>query len=75
MKPVYILSGLGADKRVFDFLKLDDVELIHMEWIRPEMSESIEAYVKRICKQIVTDKPTLIGVSFGEKSQLKLLSK
>lgn len=65
MKPVYLLSGLGADKRVFDYLKLDDVELIHIEWERPQVSESIEAYVKRICKQIVTDKPILIGVSFG----------
>jgi len=65
MKPVYLLSGLGADKRVFDYLKLDDVELIHIEWVPPEMSESIEAYVKRICKQILTDKPILIGVSFG----------
>ncbi|MBX2895699.1 MAG: alpha/beta hydrolase [Cyclobacteriaceae bacterium] len=65
MKPVYLLSGLGADKRVFDFLKLDDVELIHIEWVRPEVSESIEAYSERIRKQIVTNKPILIGVSFG----------
>lgn len=65
MKPVYLLSGLGADKRVFDFLKLDDVELIHIEWVRPEESESIEVYTKRILTQITTDKPILIGVSFG----------
>ncbi|HRG09492.1 MAG TPA: alpha/beta hydrolase, partial [Cyclobacteriaceae bacterium] len=63
--PVYLLSGLGADKRVFDFLKLDDVELIHIEWVRPEESESIEVYTKRILTQITTDKPILIGVSFG----------
>lgn len=65
MKPVYLLGGLGADKRVFDYLKLDNVELIHIEWVRPEVSESIEDYAKRICNQITTDKPILIGVSFG----------
>jgi pimeloyl-ACP methyl ester carboxylesterase len=52
MREIYLLSGLGADKRVFD-------------WIDPTDNESIESYAKRLLGQIKTERPTIIGVSFG----------
>jgi hypothetical protein len=65
MKELYFLSGLGADKRVFDFLDLEGYEINHIQWINPEDNESIEAYARRLLPQIKTSKPVLIGVSFG----------
>lgn len=53
MKEVYLLSGLGADKRVFDFLDLSAFDPKYIEW------------VERLLKQISGDQPILIGVSFG----------
>jgi len=62
---VYGISGLGADKRVFDFLTLD-FEFVPIDWITPNKNESIISYSKRLCK-VIDDKNDfcLIGVSFG----------
>ena len=62
---LYLLSGLGADKRVFDFLDLRGFKLIHIEWIKPLEDEKIESYSRRLLQQIKTSRPTMIGVSFG----------
>lgn len=64
-KELYLLSGLGADKRVFDFLDLHGFKLIHIEWIKPIEDEKIESYAQRLLQQIKTERPTMIGVSFG----------
>lgn len=62
---IYILSGLGADERVFQLLDFSGMEVVFIKWIRPEKDEKIEAYAKRLCSQITTEKPILIGLSFG----------
>ncbi len=62
---IYAISGLGADKRVFDYLKLNQ-EIIAIDWIEPNKNESLESYSKRL--SAVIDKNSdfiLIGVSFG----------
>lgn len=64
---IYAISGLGADKRVFEFLTLD-YELVPVEWIKPKKKESIIEYSKRLILEygIDTDKNFgILGVSFG----------
>lgn len=62
---VYGISGLGADKRVFDFLTLD-FEFIPVDWIKPNKNEPIKNYSKRLSSVIDTKNDfCLIGVSFG----------
>ena len=65
MKELFLLSGLGADKRIFDFMDLTNYKLNYIEWIEPIEKESIESYAHRILDQIPIDKPILLGVSFG----------
>jgi len=65
MREIYLLSGLGADKRVFDFIDLPGFKLNHVCWIDPLDNESIEGYAKRLLAQIPAARPTLIGLSFG----------
>jgi len=61
----YCISGLGADKRAFKFLSINN-ELIHVKWIKPTKDESISSYSKRLSEQIKTDEPfMLLGLSFG----------
>jgi pimeloyl-ACP methyl ester carboxylesterase len=62
---LYLLSGLGADRRVFNYLDLHGFTLIHIDWIKPLDDEPIESYARRLLVQIKSDQPTLIGVSFG----------
>ena len=65
MKELFLLSGLGADKRVFDFLDLSDFKVHHVVWSKPLLNESIGDYAKKLLPQITTDRPILMGVSFG----------
>jgi hypothetical protein len=48
MKEIYLLSGLGADKRVFEFLDLSDFKVNHVDWVEPMDKESIESYAQRL---------------------------
>ncbi|MCF2446280.1 alpha/beta hydrolase [Dyadobacter sp. CY345] len=64
---VYFLSGLGADKRVFSKLKLDDRFNVHyIDWIPPKKKEPLYDYALRLTAQMDTTKPfQLVGLSFG----------
>lgn len=64
-KEVYILSGLGADKRVFKNINLTGYNVTHLEWIQPMHDEPVEAYATRIRAGIHAPLPVLIGLSFG----------
>ena len=45
---VYLLAGLGFDRRIFDNLKLDNIDHHFLEWIEPHSDESFEQYVYRL---------------------------
>lgn len=65
MKDLFFLSGLGADKRVFEYLDLRAYKVHFMEWIDPLDDESITDYAIRLSGKITIPNPILIGVSFG----------
>lgn len=65
MKEIYLVSGLGADERVFEYLDLKPYKKTCLKWICPDKNETIEKYAARLCQQIKTECPILIGVSFG----------
>ena len=62
---LYFISGLGADHRVFDRIKFEGYECIHLEWIKPYKNESLSEYALRLAAPIDTASHALIGVSFG----------
>ena len=64
---VYLISGLGADKRVFSKLGFSANHIIrHIEWILPKSKEDLSSYAKRLARQIDENEPFfLVGVSFG----------
>ena len=62
---IYAISGLGADRRVFQYLKLD-FELVPIDWITPKHDEPLTSYAKRLSKSISTEEEYIVlGVSFG----------
>lgn len=65
IKNLYIFSGLGADERVFQQLDFSCFRPTFIKWINPQHSETIEHYASRLLKQINTENPILIGLSFG----------
>lgn len=62
---VYFLSGLGADKRVFQFLDLSFCEPVFVDWITPLPNESLPNYALRLRATINETHPVIVGVSFG----------
>lgn len=72
MKTVYLFSGLGADKRVFEFLDFQNLHIKHIDWITPLSNESVEEYARRLSTQITTNNPILLGVSFGGMIALEI---
>ncbi|MBI3234514.1 MAG: alpha/beta hydrolase [Bacteroidetes bacterium] len=64
-KNLYILSGLGADERVFQHLDFIGYSPTYIKWIRPLNNETIERYATRLLPQINAPNPVLIGLSFG----------
>lgn len=62
---LYLIGGLGADERVFKYLKLN-CETQVIQWIQPKPNEDLKDYAKRLSNQINQNKDFgLLGVSFG----------
>ena len=63
----YFISGLGADKKAFQRIKLPEgYEPVHLDWIAPEKDESLSNYARRFSSLIKNDDAfILIGLSFG----------
>jgi pimeloyl-ACP methyl ester carboxylesterase len=64
-QPVYCISGLGADEKIFSKLSLHGYELKHLPWLRPGRKESIQEYAKRMAASVKDEAPVMMGVSFG----------
>ena len=66
MKNIYLISGLGADERVFRNIDFKGENPKYIHWITPSVDESLESYSSRLLNQIDTKNEfILIGVSFG----------
>ncbi len=67
MTTIYFISGLGADWRMFQFLKLPDHLLQYqIKWIEPlNQNEPLASYAQRLLAQIKDPRPILVGFSFG----------
>ena len=81
LKPtIYIISGLGADKRMFQNFSFEGYNVIHIDWIFPLENENLQNYALRISKNIKDENSILIGLSFGgilsvEISKIKKIKK
>ncbi|MCB0759983.1 MAG: alpha/beta hydrolase [Flavobacteriales bacterium] len=62
---IYTISGLGADQRVFESLKVN-AELRPLDWIEPLRNESLGEYASRLSEMVDPSQAFgLLGVSFG----------
>lgn len=64
--PVYLMPGMAASPRIFEFIELPNSFVMHkLSWIPPQKGEALAAYAKRMSERIEKDHPILLGVSFG----------
>jgi hypothetical protein len=64
---LYFISGLGADKRVFQKLVLpESFSIQYIDWVPVLKKETLESYCRRLSEQIDFSQPfSLVGLSFG----------
>ncbi len=64
-KSIYLISGLGADERVFQRLNFGLFKPHFIKWVAPKNDELIQDYALRLSEQIEDRNPIIVGVSFG----------
>ena len=64
---IYFISGLGADERAFQKIKVPDgYEIRHIPWEPVREDETLESYARRLSAFIDSSKPFMLaGLSFG----------
>lgn len=65
MEKIYCISGLGADGRVFQKLRIKNYELKNIAWSHYDAHDDMSCYAQKLATQIDNEEPVLIGVSFG----------
>ena len=65
MRPIYCISGVGADERIFSNLSVSNYNIVPVKWPAFEKNDDIRSYAKKISEQIPGENPILLGLSFG----------
>ena len=65
--PVYFISGLGLNERIFSVLRIQHPNPRYIRWIEPKKEELLVDYCQRLLAQIEPSDspPILVGLSFG----------
>ncbi|WP_157986286.1 alpha/beta hydrolase [Chitinophaga alhagiae] len=73
-KHIYLISGLGADERVFSRLEFPaGYETHFLPWIQPlTPGEPIGEYAARMARRILHPNPVLLGLSFGGMMSIEM---
>jgi len=72
VKIIYCISGLGADERAFSRLQFAGYQFVFLPWLTPLPAESITDYASRMRKDITTENPILMGLSFGGMMSIEI---
>jgi pimeloyl-ACP methyl ester carboxylesterase len=66
MPKLLLISGLGADERLFKNLDLSGYEVVSVTWIEPEKQDTLTTYATKLIKQFgIEPGSNIIGVSLG----------
>ncbi|MDB5032467.1 alpha/beta hydrolase [Mucilaginibacter sp.] len=66
MSKIYLIAGLGADTRLFNNIDLHDRDVVPIDWIEPNKSDTLSTYAQRLIYQYnIVANSVVIGVSLG----------
>lgn len=63
---LYFISGLGADEKAFARIQLQNVNVVHVNWVEHSKEDTITSYAIKLLPQINQSEPfILVALSFG----------
>jgi len=65
MGKIYCISGLGADQRIFQKLRIPGHELVPLNWVPYDKHDDVSCYAQKLAAHIDDKEPVVLGVSFG----------
>jgi len=66
MRKIFLISGLGADTRLYNNIDLQDSEVIPVDWIDPHEIDTLATYAQKLIYQYnITPGSIVIGTSLG----------
>lgn len=74
MPKLYLISGLGADRRAFEKIQeIDGYQNVFLDWIPPLTKETFSNYIARLIKGYdVSDDDVVLGLSFGGLAAIEI---
>lgn len=66
MSKAYLIPGLGADSRIYNNIIIDGCELIKLDWIEPDKTDTLKSYAQKLILQNnIVPLSVVIGNSLG----------
>ena len=66
MRKIFLISGLGADTRLYNNIDLLDNEVVPVDWIEPNLTDTLTTYAQKLIHQYhITSGSIVIGTSLG----------
>jgi esterase/lipase len=66
MRKIFLISGLGADTRLYNNIDLLDNEVIPVDWIEPYLTDTLKTYAQKLIHQYhINSGSIVIGTSLG----------
>jgi pimeloyl-ACP methyl ester carboxylesterase len=66
MSRIFLIAGLGADCRIYKRLDFGDNEVVNVDWIKPEPTDTLTTYAHKLINQYyIAEGSIVIGNSMG----------
>lgn len=76
MIKVYLISGMGADERIYRNLKIDNAEVTYANWIEPDKKDTLADYAQKLINHYhITPGSVVIGTSLGGMISVEIAKK
>lgn len=63
---MFLISGLGADTRLYNNIDLLDNEVVPVDWVEPSVTDTLVTYAQKLIHQYyITNGSIVIGTSLG----------
>ncbi|PJJ79047.1 alpha/beta fold hydrolase [Mucilaginibacter auburnensis] len=76
MPRVFLIPGLGADTRIYNNIEISDYEVVPVDWIIPDVTDTLEKYAQKVISEYdIKYNDVVIGNSLGGMIAMEIAKK